>query len=365
MSKGSLFWANASGKLGESVFYRAGGEQRNRTYVKNIKNPKTEGQMKNRIQMTNWIAMYRRLKPLLSQTFTNRPSKESGFNAFVKANKSRLLYAITNEMFTECDYIPFGAKVSSGTIVCNIQPEMVEYRNLEESGTPPKYYTQMLSVTETELEFAANKTIEDYLLGKDVYKLMTANGNPMQLPTDFKVIVLWGSVDIDDETGEWATGGMPLSYRVYDCNATNESEGTFIGNESFKHQSALRAKVTEIVKSGKGEASVVKANGLMLGGTLTPEDSESDVFGMIIFYDGPSGKNANNAFIYGYNGAKTYSSDFSEGGDVFNEILSWSGVAASGGLTGSSTTKSADFKPYTIPLFESEGGEYNPDDEEP
>jgi hypothetical protein len=158
---------------------------------------------------------------------------------------------------------------------------------------------------------------------------------------------------------------MPLSYRVYDCNATNESEGTFIGNESFKHQSALRAKVTEIVKSGKGETSVAKANGLMLGGTLTPEDSESDVFGMIVFYDGPSGKNANNAFIYGYSGAKTYSSDFSEGGDVFNEILSWSGVAASGSLSGSSTTKSADFKPYTIPLFESEGGGFNPDDEEP
>ena len=365
MSKGSLFWANASGKLGQSVFYRAGGEQRNRTYVKNIKNPKTEGQMKNRIQMTNWIAMYRRLKPLLSQTFTNRPSQESGFNAFVKANKSRLLYAITNEMFTECDYIPFGAKVSSGTIICNIQPQMVQYVSPDEKGTPPKYYTQMLSVTETEIEFASNRAIQDSLLGKDVYKLMTANGNPMQLPADFKVIVLWGSVDIDDETGEWSTGGMPLSYRVYDCNATNESEGTFIGNESFKSQSAIRAKVTEIVSTGESGTSVVKANGLMLGGTLTPEDSSSDVFGMIIFYDGPTGKNANNAFIYGYDGAKTYSSDFSEGGDVFNEILSWSGVAASGGLAGSSTTKSADFKPYTIPLFESEGGGGDPGDEEP
>ena len=53
MSKGSLFWANASGKLGESVFYRSGGEQRNRSYVKNIKNPRTEAQMRNRIQLGN------------------------------------------------------------------------------------------------------------------------------------------------------------------------------------------------------------------------------------------------------------------------------------------------------------------------
>ena len=39
MSKGSLFWANASGKLGEVVQYRAGGEQRARAYVRKIKNP--------------------------------------------------------------------------------------------------------------------------------------------------------------------------------------------------------------------------------------------------------------------------------------------------------------------------------------
>ena len=38
MSKGSLFWGNARGRLGQSVFYRAGGEQRNRTYVAKIKN---------------------------------------------------------------------------------------------------------------------------------------------------------------------------------------------------------------------------------------------------------------------------------------------------------------------------------------
>lgn len=37
MSKRSLFWGKGSGKLGEAVFYRAGGEQRTRTYVKTVK----------------------------------------------------------------------------------------------------------------------------------------------------------------------------------------------------------------------------------------------------------------------------------------------------------------------------------------
>ena len=34
MSKRSLFWGNGAGKLGEAVYYRAGGEQRTRAYVK-------------------------------------------------------------------------------------------------------------------------------------------------------------------------------------------------------------------------------------------------------------------------------------------------------------------------------------------
>lgn len=88
MSKNSLFWGNASGKLGETVFYRAGGEQRNRTYVKNIKNPKTLAQAEQRLAMLNFAAGFRLMAPILRYSFPNRPANLSGFNAFVKANKS-------------------------------------------------------------------------------------------------------------------------------------------------------------------------------------------------------------------------------------------------------------------------------------
>ena len=76
MSKGSLFWANASGKLGETVLYRSGGEQRTRTYVAKIKNPKTLAQMENRLSMRNFAQVYRALQPILSKSFPNRAAKE-------------------------------------------------------------------------------------------------------------------------------------------------------------------------------------------------------------------------------------------------------------------------------------------------
>lgn len=88
MAKRSLFWGQASGKLGETVLYRAGGEQRTRTYVAKIKNPKTLAQMENRLSMLNFSSIYRSIKPILSASFPNRPTAQSGFNAFVKANKS-------------------------------------------------------------------------------------------------------------------------------------------------------------------------------------------------------------------------------------------------------------------------------------
>lgn len=128
MSKGSLFWANASGKLGESVFYRAGGEQRNRTYVKNIKNPKTLAQAEQRLSMLNFSAGFRALKPILAQSFTNRPANQSGFNAFVKANKSVMFPVITREGANEGLAVLGDAVVAQG--------------NLTEYGTPYRYTDQ-------------------------------------------------------------------------------------------------------------------------------------------------------------------------------------------------------------------------------
>lgn len=355
MSKGSLFWANASGKLGESVFYRSGGEQRNRTYVKHIKNPKTESQMRNRIQMSNWAAMYRRLKPILSKTFTARSSAESGFNALVKANKSRLRYAISKEMLESCNYIPVGARVSSGSIVCNINPFTEGYQDPFEKGVPPKFYANIMSLSVVDVTFAANVSPTDELTGGNIYDILTGAGNPMQLPSDFKVIVLAGAVDVDDAGEKYADGGMPLSYRVYDCNQKNTSKGTFVGAEEVEFMTKLKAHVMEGATIQKDQPTIASVNGLLLGGAVTEDDLQDYCFGVIIYYESASGVNANNAFIYGFGNAVAAALDFAEGGDVFNDILAESGFSASGALSGSVSVIAPDMQKYqVVPLPEEE-----------
>lgn len=114
MAKGSQFWGNASGKLGQQVLYRAGGEQRARMHVAKIKNPKTLAQMENRLSMRNFAQVFRSLKPILEKSFPNRPIKESGFNAFVKANKGIGSPVVTKEGALQGLCVPFNMVISQG-----------------------------------------------------------------------------------------------------------------------------------------------------------------------------------------------------------------------------------------------------------
>lgn len=362
MSKGSLFWANASGKLGESVFYRSGGEQRNRTYVKHIKNPKTESQMRNRIQMSNWAAMYRRLKPILSKTFTARSSAESGFNALVKANKSRLRYAISKEMLESCNYIPVGARVSSGSIVCNIKPFTEALNDPWEKGTPPKFYVNLTTFSEVTMSFPANEYPTDPMTGGQLYELLTANGNPMQLPSDFKIIVFAGAIDVDDAGEKYADGGMPLSYRVYDCNQKNNTLGTFVGADELQYISKLKPRVSTAGDMQTDSPTTVGIDGLLLGGAVTEDDLQDYCVGLVIYYENASGVNANNAFIYGCGNAVQAALDFAEGGDVFNDILAETGFSASGSLSGSVSVVAPDIQKYQVVPLPVEEPEEEPED---
>lgn len=116
MAKGSQFWGQASGKLGEQVLYRAGGEQRARSYTKNVKNPKTLAQMKNRIAMANLVAVFNQLKPILKESFPNRPTNQSGFNAFVSANKNKQTPVLDSGMIALGYSVPYNMNISKGAI---------------------------------------------------------------------------------------------------------------------------------------------------------------------------------------------------------------------------------------------------------
>ena len=131
MSKRSLFWGQASGKLGEAVFYRAGGEQRTRAWVAKIKNPRTRAQAKTRATMANLTIFYRTMQSVLKESFTARKANQSGFNAFIQKSKNATTGVIGEAGRRMGLCFPYGFHIADGTAVFAPHPVVVEAREGE------------------------------------------------------------------------------------------------------------------------------------------------------------------------------------------------------------------------------------------
>jgi hypothetical protein len=114
MSKSNMLLGLAKGKVGDLVFYRDGGEQRTRTRVV-PKNPRTFAQQAQRVKIANVGGIFRSAADILRDSFVNRPSNQSGYNAFASRAIANAPY-LTKEMATAGAIIPQPAMASKGTL---------------------------------------------------------------------------------------------------------------------------------------------------------------------------------------------------------------------------------------------------------
>lgn len=104
----------AAGKVGDLVFYRDGGEQRTRTRVI-PKNPRSPLQMAQRVRIANVAALYRLLAPVVRDSFSNRPSNQSGYNAMA-SGAIELSPFMTKPMANADSVLPMPAVISKGVL---------------------------------------------------------------------------------------------------------------------------------------------------------------------------------------------------------------------------------------------------------
>lgn len=239
MSKRSLFWGQASGKLGEAVFYRAGGEQRTRAYVKVVKNPKTLAQMMQRITMGNLVSMYSALKPVLSQSFPLRATNRSAFNEFVSANKGAKSYAVTKSDVKDRFFWPVDITISRGNL--NIPTGLTFDAGDDDQNYPCAPWNVMNQAVSAK---SIGIDVADYigenaegmkykeLTPFQLYKLFTANGNPYGLPDKFVITIYVGALDAGPIADADANGLMSASYVQYICSAVEaDCKRIAVGNE--------------------------------------------------------------------------------------------------------------------------------------
>lgn len=195
MSKRSLFWAHASGKLGETVFYRAGGEQRNRTYVKNVKNPKTPPQALQRAKFNNMVAVFRGIKAVADSFFT-RKSNQSGFNAFFSQNWGSNAWVASKAMCERAEGVSKGFFMANGALTINTSNIALEQISEDLESNPYKGEFAMVWTLPVALS-PTNILGSSLQNGTLLYNLLTASGNPMNLPTKFNVTAVFAEYGLE------------------------------------------------------------------------------------------------------------------------------------------------------------------------
>ena len=87
MSKGSLFFGNASGKLGQVVLSTMKGQQIARAWQPKVSNPKTSQQQLQRAKFANSVKFFKRAQQnLFKFAFEDKRKNESDYNAFMRHN---------------------------------------------------------------------------------------------------------------------------------------------------------------------------------------------------------------------------------------------------------------------------------------
>lgn len=195
MSKRSLFWANASGKLGESVFYRAGGEQRNRTYVKNVKNPKTPPQALQRAKFNNVVAVFRGVKAVAESFFT-RKSNQSGFNAFFSQNWGSNAWVANKIMCERAEGVSEGFYMANGSLSINTSD--ITLGQIDETLNANQFKGEFAMMWNLPVALSPNNILRASMEnGTLLYNLLTSSGNPMNLPAKFNVTVVFAEYGLE------------------------------------------------------------------------------------------------------------------------------------------------------------------------
>lgn len=87
MSKGSLFFGRASGKLGQIVLSNVKGQQIARAWQPKVANPRTTVQQMQRAKFANAVKFYKRAtQNLFKFAFEDKRKTESDYNAFMRHN---------------------------------------------------------------------------------------------------------------------------------------------------------------------------------------------------------------------------------------------------------------------------------------
>lgn len=321
MVKRSLFWGQASGKLGEAVYYRAGGEQRTRTYLKNIKNPKTQAQAIQRAKLNNLTACFRGASIFLRSFLKAPKANQSAFNAFVAQNSKANMYVANDTMVKMQQGVPLGLLFANGDSGDDLSLSIMQCGSVPEPEVGGKYalakamYLPALQNNEEKLDTSSGmlKVVD----GKTLYSIFTAPQNGFNLPAEFDLTVL-----LSEGAGE----GMVFITATVHCSA-NSTDTLHIVQKS-QEVGITDADVADWILAGGVKAATgntaVTAPGmgqLAFGFTAVAANELSCSVGVVLSYVGANGKTWNQVYMPSTEELTTEYGPYAYDGEIGKQIV--------------------------------------------
>ena len=154
MGKLSGIISKIAGSAGNITFRRLNGETVVSEKVTQVRNPRSEGQMRTRTRFTNIIAMYKGIRPLLNYGFENKPKNLSDYNMFVKVNMQRTPIYLTKQAIAGGACIATAYQITQGSL-----PSIVTTGSGQNITTDIALGVTTISASTTVAQFA--KTVVD------------------------------------------------------------------------------------------------------------------------------------------------------------------------------------------------------------
>lgn len=274
MSRRSLFWGQASGKLGEAVYYRAGGEQRTRAYVRKIKNPKTREQALQRTKFNNMVAVFRGTSVFVKSLFKAEKSSQSPFNAFVKRNFPLCLTVADKEMV---EFGEGGAQdfvFANGSVNFNTVPSIIPFKPLgSDENTLGYYWGLAIAGGDVTTARTIAGSVVGLYTGAEIYQALVGTANPYNLPAQFALSFI-----------ECIQGNVAPAYYTYTVNCAADSTDTlrcvqFPRGSNPPTAEELQIKIVPqgikyTPSAGSKQAQIAGITGLLFG---TPNMASDDI----------------------------------------------------------------------------------------
>lgn len=178
MSKHSIFWGNATGKLGNMVLSTVRGQEVQKAYQPTVLNPKSSTQMAQRARFSNMVKFYKRaVANFFTFAYEDKKQTESYYNAFMRHNTSNAALLTKEQVKGYYPALGYDIMLSQGSL----NPAVIN--NLHSSDIPTLELPSLVEGTaDTTVGAVAKALIADYgLSAGDIFTIVIVSSSVTSL----------------------------------------------------------------------------------------------------------------------------------------------------------------------------------------